>query len=291
MNETIIRAENIIKSYGKKPVVRSLNMNVHRGNVYALLGNNGVGKTTTIKMLVGQMVPDSGSISVFGLDPVKHGVEVKQRTAYVAEIMKVYDWMTLEDLFKFVKSFYPAWNDERCARLTRTFELPLNQKMKDFSRGMYAKGTLLAAICREPDLLVLDDPCLGLDTVSRRNFMEMLVDSLEDYKKTVVLSTHLIQEAAGIVDRAGIMNHGRLVVEEDTAVLQERTRQLTVSVEQEKLLPELKIINRRQVGSDLLLVVTGDEKELGTVLQKINGLTFKLDAMSLEDIFLAYTSD
>ncbi len=291
MNEIIIKAENISKSYGKKPVVRGLNMNVHRGNVYALLGNNGVGKTTTIKMLVGQMVPDSGSISVFGLDPVKHGVEVKQRTAYVAEIMKVYDWMTLEDLFKFVKSFYPAWNDERCARLTRTFELPLNQKMKDFSRGMYAKGTLLAAICREPDLLVLDDPCLGLDTVSRRNFMEMLVDSLEDYEKTVVLSTHLIQEAAGIVDRAGIMNHGRLVVEEDTAVLQDRTRQLTVAAEQEKLLPELKVINRRDVGSELLLTVAGDEKELGAALQKINGLTFKLDAMSLEDIFLAYTSD
>lgn len=290
MSETIINAESVRKSYGSRLVVNNLNLTVYRGNVYALLGNNGVGKTTTIKMLVGQMVPDSGIISVFGLDPVKYGVEVKKRTAYVAEIMKVYDWMTLNDLFKFVRSFYPAWNEERCRRLLKTFDLPLHQKMKSFSRGMYAKGTLLAAICREPDLLVLDDPCLGLDTVSRRNFMEMLVDSLEDYGKTVVLSTHLIQEAAGIIDRVGIMNHGHLVVEQDTGMLQEQTRLLTVPAEQEKLLPELEIINRRQVGSECFLTVKGDEKTMGARLRAAPGLTFKLDALSLEDIFIAYTS-
>ncbi len=284
--EEIIKAVDIHKSYGKKTVVDGLNMTVCKGNVYALLGNNGVGKTTTIKMLVGQMPPDSGTISVFGLDPVKNAVEVKQRTAYVAEIMKVYDWMTLQDLFNFVKAFYPSWNEDRCKRLLKTFELPLNQKMKDFSRGMYAKGTLLAALCREPDLLVLDDPCLGLDTVSRRNFMEMLVDSLEDYNKTVILSTHLIPEAAGIVDRVGIMNHGKLVTEEETAVLQEQIKLLTLPASQEKLLPELAVINRRRLGAELQIAVKNPPESLSGV----KNLNYKLDPMSLEDIFLAYTS-
>ncbi len=290
MSETIIKAENIKKSYGFKQVVDNLNLTVYRGNVYALLGNNGAGKTTTIKMLVGQMEPDSGIISVFGLNPVKYGVEVKKRTAYVAEIMKVYDWMTLNDLFRFVRSFYPSWDEERCQRLRKTFDLPLDRKMKHFSRGMYAKGTLLAAICREPDLLVLDDPCLGLDTVSRRNFMEMLVDSLEGYTKTVLFSTHLIQEAAGLVDRGGIINHGRLVVEEDAAVLQEQTRRLLIPAEQEKQLPELEIIHRRQAGSELFLTVRGDEEATVNQLQAISGFNFKLESLSLEDIFMAYTS-
>lgn len=291
MSQVIVKTENISKSYGAKRGIDRVNMSVRPGTVYALLGNNGAGKTTAIKMMAGQMIPDSGTVSVFGMDPVKHGVEIKKRMAYVAEAMKVYDWMTLNDLFRLVKSFSPAWNAERCRRLVESFELPLHIRMKHFSHGMYAKGVFLAAICREPELLVLDDPCLGLDTVSRRSFMEMLADSLEDYGKTVVLSTHLIQEAAGMFDRVGIMNRGRLIVEQDVGDLLDETWLLTVPAEHQKLLPELAIIQRREMGPEILFTVKGRENEIGNRLRgMIPSLRFRLDGLSLEDIFVAYTS-
>ena len=287
--DKVIEFSGVAKSYGSRRVLKGFNLTVFRGNVYALLGENGEGKTTAIKMAAGQMEPDAGGVRVFGLDPVRDGVRVRERFAYVAELMKVYDWMTLAELHDFLKPFYSNWNEDAFIRLTRGFGLPLDRKLGSFSRGMYAKSVLAAALCREPELLILDDPCLGLDTASRRNFMEMLVDSLTGFGCTVFLSTHLIPEAAGIVDRVGILKNGRLVAEEDAAALLERTRLLRIPAGMEPQLPELDVLRRKSCGPELLLTIRGDEEETGAELSRIPGLAFELEPLPLEEIFLAWT--
>ncbi|MBS1369820.1 MAG: ABC transporter ATP-binding protein [Lentisphaeria bacterium] len=287
-SEKVIELTNTDKSYGRRKVLDGLGLSVYRNNVYALLGGNGEGKTTAIRMVAGQMEPDSGSVRVFGLDPVRCGGEVKARFAYVAELMKVYDRMTLAELGRFLKPFYSKWRDGKLTELAETFGLPLDRGLREFSRGMYAKGVLALALCREPELLILDDPCLGLDTASRRNFMEMLVGSLTEYDCTVLLSTHLIPEAAGIVDRVGILKNGRLAVEADAAELQRDIRRLRLSAAQEPLLPELETVRRKTAGPELVLAVKGGE-QLRERLSVVPGLEFELDPLPLEEIFLAYS--
>jgi ABC-2 type transport system ATP-binding protein len=288
-NQPVIQAENVFKSYGRQAVLKGANLTVNRGNVYALLGNNGVGKTTLIKLIAGQLQPDGGRVAVFGLDPIADGVAIRARTAYVAELMKVFDWMTLDDLIRFVKSFYPKWNDERCRRMRRNFDLPADVKLNRFSRGMYAKAVLLAAFCREPELLILDDPCLGLDTGSRLDFMAMLIDSLENYDQTVLISTHIIPEIAGVVDRVGIIADGTVALEADAAELRRDYRLLTLPAAAEAQLPPLDVLRRTESGAELMLAVRGDEADTAARLRETGVTAFELRPLSLEELFLART--
>lgn len=191
MSEYAIVTKDLRKSYKRNTeVVKGLNMSVKKGAVYALLGSNGVGKTTTIRMITGQLAPSSGDIEVFGLEPLAHRKELNTKVAYVAEDQRLYDWMTVDELIKFVKSFYPNWDDKVCEHLLKMFELPRDKKLTNFSRGMYTKAALLAALCRNPDLLILDDPTLGLDIAARREFMRGVVDAIHEFDRTVIFSTH-----------------------------------------------------------------------------------------------------
>jgi ABC-2 type transport system ATP-binding protein len=195
MSETAIVTKGLHKAYKKNhEVVKGLDMTVPKGAVYALLGRNGVGKSTTIRMLMGQLAPDAGSISVLDCEPIRDGVKMKKKTAYVAENQRLYDWMTIDDLIAFTKAFYPQWNDAVCEHLLKMFALPRKGLIKDFSRGMYTKATLLAALCRDPELLILDDPTLGLDTAARREFMSGVVDAIHEFERTVIFSTRLSSE-------------------------------------------------------------------------------------------------
>ena len=290
MSEYAIVTKELRKSYKRNvEVVGGLNMSVKKGAVYALLGSNGVGKTTTIRMITGQLAPSSGGIEVFGLDPLVHRKELNKKVAYVAEDQRLYDWMTVDELIKFVKSFYPNWDDEVCEHLLKMFELPRDKKLTDFSRGMYTKAALLAALCRNPELLILDDPTLGLDTAARREFMRGVVDAIHEFDRTVIFSTHIIPEIEGIVDHVGIMVDGQLIADEEIDDMKEEYREIRIPAAGQ--IPELPgSVNSREAGGDRIITVRAKETEISTILEKSKTRNYSITPISLEEIYLALTS-
>lgn len=289
MSEAVIEISALHKTYRQnKEIVKGLEMTVPRGAVYALLGNNGVGKTTTIKMITGQLAPTSGSVRVFGLDPIAHGVEIKRKMAYVAENQQLYDWMTVNDLIDFTRSFYPGWNDVLCEHLLGMFELPRKSPIKDFSRGMYTKATLLAALCRDPELLILDDPTLGLDTTARREFMRGVVAAIREYERTVVFSTHIIPEIEGLVDHVGIMVDGKLKVEEPVDDLKMSFREIRFARSFADRVPTLPgLVRRQDLEDEIVLNIRAPETEVTEALLTAGIKPFFQTPMNLEEIFLA----
>ncbi|MFM9960806.1 MAG: ABC transporter ATP-binding protein [Planctomycetaceae bacterium] len=162
-----IVTDGLTKWYGSKCVVNSLTLRVPEGCVYGFLGRNGAGKSTTIKILTGMAHPDEGSASLLGQDVATLPPQMRQRIAYLAEGHPLYSWMTIDGLMKFNRPFYPAWNQRLFDQIIEHFQLDRKQKVKHLSKGQVAQVSLALGIAPEPELLILDDPTLGLDNEHR----------------------------------------------------------------------------------------------------------------------------
>ena len=203
--EPIIRFKNVTKRFGKQTAVDNISYEVPRGVVFALLGENGAGKTTSIRTLLGLESPTSGTAEVLGLDSSKQGIEIRRRIGYVPEQPALYDWMTVGEIGWFTAGFYDDGFLPKFYELAKQFELPLKKKIKSLSKGMKAKVSLSLAMAHTPDLLILDEPTSGLDTLVRRSFLESMVDIAAD-NRTVFLSSHQIPEVERVADIVAIVN-------------------------------------------------------------------------------------
>src|SRR5688572_18198208 len=160
-----LELRSLTKRYGHATAVSGLDLVVPRGKVLGLLGPNGAGKSTTLRMLMGLLRPTSGSVQVLGLDVFRWPSRVKQRLGYVPETPHIYRWMTVGEVVLFARELYDTWNDEQCGSLLDRFQLPSGKRVRQLSKGMQAKLSLLVALAHEPELLVLDEPLSGLDPI------------------------------------------------------------------------------------------------------------------------------
>lgn len=279
MSGYAIEMKGVAKRYGEHCILDGFDLAVPKGAVYALLGNNGAGKSTSIRLMTGQLLADSGKVSVLGLDPVKEAAALRLRLGYVAETERLFDFLTPSELFAFLKHFFPDWNDQRATELLHRFRLPADKKIGSFSRGMYAKTALITVMARRPELVVLDDPALGLDTVSRSDFMTQLIESIQEYEHTILLSSHLISEVEGVCDHAGILRNGKLLYSQDTDSLKSRFRRIRLPGEETaKMAGE---ICRKKIAGEIYAVAD---------VSVNRSLRNEGEAMTLEEIFLALTS-
>jgi len=199
------------------------------GAIYALLGPNGAGKTTTIKVLMNLLEPTAGSATVLGVDSRRLGPRDLARIGYVADGMPLPDWMTLQVFLDYCRPFYPTWDRDLENKLAAKFELPLERRLKHFSRGMKMKAALIAALAYRPTLLVLDEPFSGLDPVVRDDFIRgvLEVSSLGDW--TVFLSSHDIEEVERLADWIAVLEQGQLRFAEPLDSLLRRFRRIEVT--------------------------------------------------------------
>jgi ABC-2 type transport system ATP-binding protein len=229
MSSRILEIEALTKNYGKFQAVRKLSLSVQTGSISGFLGQNGAGKSSTIKMLLGMMRPTSGTGSIFDLriDKPEESIEIRRRTAYVSEDKRLYDYMTVEQIIRFTRSFFPRWRADLEERILREFGLPLDRKIKKLSKGMRTQTALLLAFCRGAELLILDEPTEGLDPANIEKVLELLVGFAAE-GTTVFFSSHQIAEVEQIADHVFIIDKGRLLVDGPLDELKEEYRRINL---------------------------------------------------------------
>jgi len=208
--QPVLHLQRVTKRYGRTVALDDVTLSVPPGNVCALLGANGAGKTTAIRTLLGFESPDSGTASVMGMDPQRQPLEVRRRVGYVSDKPALYEWMTVEEIGWFTSGFYPSGFLTEYARVATRFGLEGKQKIKALSKGGRAKVALALSLAHKPQLLILDEPTSGLDPLVRREFLESMID-LAAEGRTVLLSSHQVSEVERVADLVAILLNGKLV--------------------------------------------------------------------------------
>jgi len=198
-----------------------------RGAVYGLVGANGAGKTTLIRHILGLLRAQSGSVRVFGVDPVADPVAVLSRIGYLSEENDLPGWMRVDELIRYTSAFYPKWEDAYAEELRRTFALDAAAKIKDLSKGQKARAGLLIALAHRPELLVLDEPSSGLDPIVRRDILGAVIRTIAHEGRTVLFSSHLLEEVEEVADHVTMIARGRIVLSAPLADIKESHRSLS----------------------------------------------------------------
>jgi ABC-2 type transport system ATP-binding protein len=291
-----IECEHLTRTFGKTRAVDDLNLIVPAGSIFALLGANGAGKSTTLRLLLNLIRPTSGRATVLGRESTSLKKEMFQRIGYVTEDQALHDWMTLDQLLDYYRPFYPQWDRSLEKQLRTIFDLPGNRPLKKLSRGMRMKGVFLSVLPFRPELLVLDEPFSGLDPQVRDEFIEGLLEIVEaDRLNTVIVSSHDINEVERLADWVGILAEGRLVTAEPMAQIQGRFRRIeVVGPEAASCVPREQPAGWRQVARPANNVVQfvhsgysegQTEKELHAIFA---GAAVRASKMPLREIFLAH---
>jgi ABC-2 type transport system ATP-binding protein len=286
-----ITTRRLTKHYGNRAVVDRLNLNVPQGSVYGLLGRNGAGKSTLIKMLMGLVRPDSGDATILGHSIFDSSPALRRRVAYIAENHPLYNWMTVGEAVRFAAAFYPEWNDRLVDQILDHFELPRRARLRKLSHGQRAQVSLALAVAPEPELLVLDDPTLGLDTVVRRDFLESLIQIIHRQGRTILFSSHILGDVERVADRIGVMVQGVLRADCPTDAFRSSIKR--VILEFRGAPPDWPggggVVNWRHVGSALELIVVGLDDQQQELLEALEPLSIDVQDLNLEDAFIEYT--
>lgn len=287
----VIQLSNVTKNYGQHAALTDVSFEVPAGVVFALLGENGAGKTTAIKLMLGLTEPTRGELRVLGLDSRRNGLAIRRRVGYLPERPTLYEWMTAAEIGWFTAGFYGDGFEQQFRTYVSGFRVPLDRKLNQLSKGMRAKVALSLAMAHEPELLVLDEPTSGLDTMVRREFLESMVD-IGAEGRTVLLSSHQIGEVERVADIVAIVHGGRLLAVERLDQLKQSTRQLTVTVNDGSApLPPIagQTIHQRRHGRQWDVLVRGLETADLERLRIAEGIVaIESRTPSLEEIFVAY---
>lgn len=231
----IIETTALHKRFGKFEAIEDLGLRVPEGSVFALVGPNGAGKTTTIRLLMNILRPDSGRIEVLGTASQALTCEDFQRIGYVSESQKLPGNLSIAQYFDYLRSLYRAWDEGLETQLREQFELPPTRRIRHLSHGMRMKALLVGALAFRPELLVLDEPLSGLDTLMRDEMVNGLLQQAEG--TTILISSHELAEIEHFTTHVAFMQNGRLLLQEAIETLQGRFREVTVTLSAIRELP------------------------------------------------------
>ena len=223
-SESVVVVSELTRRFGAVMALDSVSLSLPRGAVYGLVGANGAGKTTLIKHILGLLRAESGSVRVFGHDPVADPVGVLSRIGYLSEERDLPGWMRVEELIRYSRAFYPAWDDSYAEDLRVTFALDPAARIKNLSKGQMARLGLLIALAYRPELLVLDEPSSGLDPIVRRDILGAVIRTIADEGRTVLFSSHLLEEVEQVADHVTMINRGQIVLSAPLSEIKESHR-------------------------------------------------------------------
>ena len=296
---SVVELERVTKSYSKHTAVSELDLVIPRGSICGLLGPNGSGKTTTIRMIMGILLPDSGSVTLFGQDP---GKTRRQKVGYLPEERGLYQKMKVLELLTFlaeIRGLGVAEGKRRAEHWLERFGLTewANKKAEALSKGMQQKVQFIGTVIHDPDLLILDEPFSGLDPINQ-DVLEGIVREFRDRGTTILFSTHLMHQAETLCDRVCLISDSRKIIDSDLTELKRSERKGTVGVEFEggdhwMRGPEVRYAEEMEGWTKLVLREGADHQPIlaRAVEAGVRILRFELLEPSLHEIFVRYAGN
>ncbi len=297
MNSGIVmETTGLTRYFGKRKVVDQLTMAVPRGSVFAFLGRNGSGKTTTIRMLLGLSEPTRGSSAVLGQDSRHLTPDTIARIGYMSESHTLYEWMTVRQLGAYQARFYPRWNAKVFDAIVGHFHLGLDAKAGNLSRGERAGLSLAITLAPEPELLILDDPAIGLDPVARRSLLESMIYITRDSGRTIFFSSHLLDDVERVADHVAILDRSVLRVLCSVDTLRAGVRQFTLryangATPPAAVPPMRGLLRVRRSAGDLSLTVARPDDATQRELRALGATSVDEAPVSLNDAVIGYLGD
>ena len=287
MNEFAVQMHQVQKRYSHF-TLELAQLHVQTGSIMGFIGANGAGKSTTLRLLMGLIRPDSGSIEVLSHQMPAQAPEAKWQLGYVSEDMHLYPNATLEWHMNFIRSIYPTWDQAYALHMLKTFDLRPTQTLKGFSHGQRVKAALLLALARRPKLLVLDEPTTGLDPIARSEVLGELMAVLADEERSILFSSQNTLDVEQISDQIAFIDRGRIVNASDKESYLQRWRRLRLEVPAGLQLPKLPEVISSQ-GDGRVVVITTDQysSALDAKYNAVGAVVRTVDTMSLEEIFVA----
>ncbi|MCR9293621.1 MAG: ABC transporter ATP-binding protein [bacterium] len=289
MSDRIAQVRNLSRRFGRTQALDHVNVDLFPGYVYGLVGGNGQGKTTLIKHLLGLLKAQEGTVEVLGMDPVKQPVQVLQRIGYLSEERELPDWMRIRELLNYTAAFHSGWDAAYADELLATFGLDEQKKIRELSKGMRAQAGLIAAVAHRPQLLLLDEPSTGLDAIVRRDILNAIVRTVADEDRTVLFSSHLLDEVEQMSDFVFMVDAGRVVLQgELDTIKQSHRRWLIQFSEHRDSFPRLDGVLWAECNTSLWSVIcNGSPQEFSSLIQAAGGRVREERAASLQEIYVA----
>lgn len=288
MQNNIVEVRQLSRRFKRCTALSEVSLDIPKGGVFGLVGENGAGKTTLIKHILGLYYAEEGSVRVFGNDPVGNPEQVLAHIGYLSEDRDIPGWMKIHELMSYTEAFYPKWDRNFAKELLDLFELDPQARISTLSRGQLAKAGLLAALAHRPDLLVLDEPSSGLDPLVRRDILGAVIRTVADEGRTVLFSSHLLDEVERVADRVGMIYHGQLVVNEPMDTLRNSHHRLVVRTPASigtSIFGEALTVHSE--GDEHTVVCDGQLETLKKRISECEGEILEERSPSLEDIFVA----
>jgi ABC-2 type transport system ATP-binding protein len=289
----IIQTERLTRYFGKRAAVYELDLSVPRGSVFAFLGRNGSGKTTTIRMLLGLLEPTRGSGRILGYDIRDLPPAARARIGYLTEDHQLYAWMSVRECAEFQSAFYPRWNTKVFEGIIDHFSLKADARVKDLSRGERAGLCLALTLAPEPELLILDDPAVGLDPVARRSLVESMIYLTRRDDRTIFFSSHQLADVERVADYIAVLDRSVLRASCPLDVFQQKVRQVRLrfpgAPPRVEVFPGLLQVSRGE--NELRLVCVGGNGSLEARWRNLGAAEVEQVPISLEDAFISYLGE
>lgn len=289
-----VETQNLTKYYGKSRGIIDIDLKIEPGEIFGFIGPNGAGKSTTIRTLLGLIFPTSGSGRIFGLDIIKDTKEIKKQIGFMPSDVQYYEKMDVRELLRYSAGFYESDCESRIIELAETFDLELDRKIIDLSRGNQKKVTILQSLIHQPGLLILDEPTSGLDPLMQAKFFDILKDE-NNKGTTIFFSSHTLSEVQKMCRRVGIIKEGKIVAVEDIETLRKKQlRKIQVEFFHPARIDDLEcsgVITPKTEGDSLFFMYSGSMKEF---LDSLGGKEIKdliIEEPTLEEIFMHYYSE
>ena len=290
MTDVVFETRGLTRYFGKKCALRDLSLSLSRGCVLGFLGRNGSGKTTAIRMLLGFLPPTRGSATLLGHDCRDLPPEVRARVGHMAEGHPVYGWMTPAETGAFQAKQHPGWDPGVFNNVLEHFRIAGRTRARTLSRGQRAGLCLAMTLAQRPEVLVLDDPALGLDAVARRALLQAMVHFTKEEGRAILFSSHMLADVERVADRIAILDQGVLKANCPVDAFRDRMRQVVVQFRDAPAnIPEVAgLLSSVRRGNELVMTIANYGPETEQSLERCGALRFETVEMGLEDAFLGY---